>query len=62
MIEISSVLWTQPSVFPTHVLTETDPVSETSCSLVPTIPDDGKVKKTSNSELFILKLKQMLFT
>jgi hypothetical protein len=31
---------------PPHLKTETDPVSETSCSLVPTISDDGKSPKT----------------
>jgi hypothetical protein len=33
-----------------HDVSETDPASETSCFLVPTIPGDGKVQKHSNSE------------
>jgi hypothetical protein len=36
---------------PFHLRTETDPVSETSCFLVSRIPDDGEVKKPSNSVL-----------
>jgi hypothetical protein len=31
-------------IFPPHLTTETDPVSETSCFLVSRIPDDGKGK------------------
>jgi hypothetical protein len=31
---------------PPHLRKETDPVSETSCFLVPRIPDDGKSPKT----------------
>jgi hypothetical protein len=39
-----------PGVFPPHLRTETDPVSETSCFLFSRIPDDGKFpKKHSNS-------------
>jgi hypothetical protein len=37
---------------PFHLRIETDPVSETSCFLVSRIPDDGKVKKNSNSVLY----------
>jgi hypothetical protein len=33
-------------VFLSHLKTETDPVSETSSSLLPRIPDDGKSPKT----------------
>jgi hypothetical protein len=35
---------------PPYLRTETDPVSETSCFLVPRIPDDGKSPNPSNSE------------
>jgi hypothetical protein len=35
-----------------HDVSETDPVSETSCFLVPRIPDDGKIQKPSNYESF----------
>jgi hypothetical protein len=46
--------WTQQSRYlPTHLRMETDPVSETSCSLVFRIADDGKSpKKSSNSECY----------
>jgi hypothetical protein len=33
-----------------HLRTETDSVFETSCSVIPRIPDDGKSPKPSNSE------------
>jgi hypothetical protein len=33
-------------VFLPHLKTETDPISETSCPLLPRIPDDGKSPKT----------------
>jgi hypothetical protein len=33
-------------VFPPHLRTETDPVSETLWSLVPRIPDDGQILKS----------------
>jgi hypothetical protein len=33
-------------LLPTHLRTETDPVSKTSCSLASRIPDDGKSPKT----------------
>jgi hypothetical protein len=33
-----------------HLRTETGPVSERSCFLVPRVPDDGKSKNPSNSE------------
>jgi hypothetical protein len=37
-------------VYPPRLRTETDPVSETLCSLVSRIPDDGQSPKPSNSE------------
>jgi hypothetical protein len=48
VIEISSFYGAKLSgclLPPFPLRTETDPVSETSCFLVSTIPDDGKVKK-----------------
>jgi hypothetical protein len=48
--QISSFYGAQLSlVFLTHLRTETDPVSETSCFLFSRMPDDGKVQKPSNS-------------
>jgi hypothetical protein len=41
----------QSRCLPSHLKTETDTVSETSCSLVSRISEDGqKVQKPSNSE------------
>jgi hypothetical protein len=39
-------------VLPHHLRTETDPVSEISCSLVLRTPDDGKVQEATNSECY----------
>jgi hypothetical protein len=39
-----------------HDVSERDPVSETSCFIVPVIPDDGKVQNPSNSDKKLKKL------
>jgi hypothetical protein len=58
VIEVGSVQGAQLSrcLTPLHLRTETDPDSETSCFLVPRIPDMGKVQKPSNSELDVFSL------
>jgi hypothetical protein len=50
------VLFKEPNwvcVFLPHLRNETDPVSETLCFLVSRIQNDGKNKRTSNSECYI---------
>jgi hypothetical protein len=50
-LERANLNHSSPGVFsPSHLKTETDPVSEMSCFLVSRIPDDGKVKKKKNSK------------
>jgi hypothetical protein len=46
VIKVSSFQWTyQSSCLPLHLWTETDPVSETLCSLAFGVPDDRQSRK-----------------
>jgi hypothetical protein len=51
----------QVSSPPFHLRTERGPVSETSCFLVSRIPDDGKVQKPSNPNIFGDQVVHMIF-
>jgi hypothetical protein len=44
--------WTLCSCLPPQLRKERDPVSETLCYLLSSIPDDGQSPKTSNSEYY----------